>query len=93
LDLVNLFSVERKRIKQVMESLGFVEEGRYFTYTGTDFFIEFPPGPSTVGVEPVKNVDEVRFVTGTMRITHYLSHRQRQRPPGSVLPLERRTVS
>jgi len=68
LDLVNLFSVERKRIKQVMESLGFVEEGRYFTYTGTDFFIEFPPGPLTVGVEPVKNVDEVRFVTGTMRI-------------------------
>ncbi len=31
-------------------------------------FVEFPPGPLAVGVEPVKQVNELKFSTGMLRI-------------------------
>jgi hypothetical protein len=51
-----------------MSELGFEEEGRYFKHSDTEFFIEFPPGPLTVGYESVKQVIEKEFSTGRLRI-------------------------
>jgi len=68
IDLVNQYSVSRKKIQFVMERLGFLETGRYFTYPETQFFIEFPPGPVTVGVEPVRKIEVIEMHTGVLHI-------------------------
>jgi hypothetical protein len=51
-----------------MSEIGFREEGRYFMHPDSEFMVEFPPGPLTVGAEPVRQVDEVRLSTGILSI-------------------------
>jgi hypothetical protein len=68
LDFVNVYSADRKKIREVMAELGFSEEGRYYKHPDSEFFIEFPPGPLAIGAEPVKNVREIRFSTGVLRV-------------------------
>lgn len=68
LDLINTNFAKRGDIRNVMEAIGFQEKGRYFTNSQTDFFIEFPDGPLSVGEEPVKEVSEFRLATGTLRV-------------------------
>lgn len=51
-----------------METINFHEKGRYFINPDTDFFVEFPGGPLSVGEEPVKEVSEFELATGTLRI-------------------------
>lgn len=68
IDLVNIYMVARKRIDEAMRTLGFAEEGRYFKHPESQWFIEFPPGPLTVGVEPVGKVDEIQLPTGILKI-------------------------
>jgi len=68
IDLVNVYSVAREKIKKAMFSFGFIEETRYFRHPDSRFFIEFPPGPLTVGLEPVKEVVETELVTGVLRV-------------------------
>ena len=68
LDFVNVAFTKRDRIRDVMESLGFHEEKRYFRHPGADLLIEFPPGPLGVGEEPVKRIVELQTGTGILRI-------------------------
>jgi len=68
LDLINAFFVKRKDIRVVMEGMGFKEKGRYFVSPETQFFVEFPDGPLSVGEEPVKAIDEFKLATGTLRV-------------------------
>ena len=68
LDLINANFARRKDIKKVMEGLGFQEKGRYFVNPETQFLVEFPQGPLSVGKEPVKVIDEVKLDTGILRI-------------------------
>jgi hypothetical protein len=68
LDFVNVYAANRRTIRIAMSELGFEEEGRYFKHSDTEFFIEFPPGPLTVGYESVKQVIEKEFSTGRLRI-------------------------
>jgi hypothetical protein len=68
LDLINANFSKRQAIKTVMEKMGFHEQGRYFIYSETSFFVEFPDGPLSVGEEPVKEVDEFKMATGTLKI-------------------------
>jgi hypothetical protein len=68
LDLVNKFSVPRKRIEKFMNEVGFYGQERYFKHPDSKFFIEFPPGPLTVGLEPVGVIESVQLATGTLRI-------------------------
>ncbi len=52
-----------------MEEIGFEEkQARYYKHPAAEHFVEFPPGPLTVGEEPVKRVDEMEFATGTLRV-------------------------
>jgi hypothetical protein len=51
-----------------MEKIGFKEKGRYFINLETQFFVEFPDGPLSVGEEPVKEVSEFELATGTLRV-------------------------
>ena len=68
LDLINPYSLKRRELREIMQGLGFHEEGRHFEHPGTRFFVEFPPGPLAVGMEPVKQIDEITFSTGMLRI-------------------------
>lgn len=67
-DLVNIYAVQRDRIRAAMTKIGFIEIGRYFKHPGSVFIVEFPPGPLTVGVEPVKEICDVVLKTGTLRV-------------------------
>lgn len=68
LDLINTNFSKRSKIKAVMEKVGFQEKGRYFVNSETDFFVEFPDGPLSVGEEPVKEISEFELATGTLRV-------------------------
>lgn len=68
LDLINASFARRSKIKSAMESIGFEEKGRYFINPETQFFVDFPDGPLSVGEEPVKEVSEFELATGTLRV-------------------------
>jgi hypothetical protein len=68
LDLVNIYSTKRRLIRESMHEIGFSEEGRYFKHPDSQFLVEFPPGPLTVGTEPVKEINEIEFSSGMLRI-------------------------
>jgi hypothetical protein len=68
LDLINANFARRREIMTVMEKIGFREQGRYFINPDTEYFIEFPDGPLSVGEEPVKEINEFELSTGTLRI-------------------------
>jgi len=52
LDFIENLSSGRRKLKKILEQIGFHEEGRYFKHPETDYFLEFPPGPLAVGDEP-----------------------------------------
>lgn len=66
LDFVENITSNRTRIRDILASIGFREENRYFKHDETDYFIEFPSGPLAVGSEPVKDVTTITFSTGTL---------------------------
>ena len=68
IDLVNNHFASRREIREAMQELGFEEQGRHFIHPDTDLFVEFPPGPLSVGEEPVKEVREIRLDTGLLRL-------------------------
>jgi hypothetical protein len=68
LDLINIYGVNRRKIREVMIEVGFLEEGRYFRHPDSQFFIEFPPGPLVIGEEPVKQIIEKKLSTGTLKV-------------------------
>ncbi|MDQ3003807.1 MAG: hypothetical protein M3R47_00260 [Chloroflexota bacterium] len=68
LDLINVNFARRRDIKSVMEKIQFREQGRYFMNPDTDYFVEFPDGPLSVGEEPVKQISEFELSTGTLRV-------------------------
>jgi hypothetical protein len=68
LDMVILYSSRRQAIHAAMATIGFEEIGRYYVNPETQYLIEFPPGPLSIGAEPVQRVDEIELRTGTLRI-------------------------
>lgn len=68
LDLVNRYSVERSLIKSAMEELRFKEVGRHFEHPDSEFFVEFPPGPLSIGEEYIIRINELEMETGILRV-------------------------
>lgn len=69
LDLVRGYTASARAIATAMKEIGFEEtQGRYFEHPETQHLIEFPPGPLTVGEEPVRQIDEIKLSTGTLRL-------------------------
>jgi len=68
LDMVNTSFMKRSVIRKTMEEIGFREEGRYFIHPDSQFFVEFPRGPLAVGSEAVKQINEMEFSTGILKI-------------------------
>jgi len=68
IDLVNVNFVNRKKIVEAMKEIDFNEKNRYFIHPDTKHIVEFPPGPLSVGEEPVKRIIEIKFSTGLLRV-------------------------
>ena len=68
IDLVIVSVEDRRKIKKTMEEIGFSEIGRSFEYPGTEFIVEFPSGPLAVGEEPVREISEIEYETGILRV-------------------------
>jgi hypothetical protein len=51
-----------------MEELGFQEIGRHFEHPDSEFFVEFPPGPPSLGRENIIRIDELVMETGILRL-------------------------
>ena len=68
LDFVENVSSGRKKIRGIMSEIGFEEEGRHFKHTDTPFFVEFPPGPLSIGNEPVRDIVDMELPTGKLRL-------------------------
>lgn len=68
IDLVDVNFADRKKISAAMQEIGFGEKHRYFIHPDTKHMVEFPPGPLSVGEEPVKEINEIKYSTGTLRV-------------------------
>lgn len=68
LDFIEVRAGSRRKLKKVLQELGFSEKNRYFISEETDISLEFPPGPPSVGKEPIKEVKVLNFSTGELRI-------------------------
>ncbi len=66
-DLVNVNFADRKKIRAAMEEIGFHEKGRYFTHPDTKHIVEFPPGPLSVGEDPITDIVDIKLATGILR--------------------------
>ncbi|MBN2410856.1 hypothetical protein JXQ31_04125 [candidate division KSB1 bacterium] len=66
LDFIEMVTAPRKEIKEILSQIGFYEENRYFKHNDTNFFIEFPTGPLSIGSEPVWEFNELVFDTGKL---------------------------
>ena len=68
LDLINIYGINRRKIREVMIAINFYEEGRYFRHPDSQFFVEFPPGPLAIGQESVQQIVEKKFSTGILKV-------------------------
>jgi len=68
LDMINRYNEPFKKIQSAMQSLGFQEEGKYFTHPQTHYFIEFPPGPLGVGDSSVTSIHEMTTSYGILKL-------------------------
>lgn len=60
IDLVCLYHVDRARLDKVLQELGFKEKGGHFVHPDTRYIIEFPPGPLSIGDQPVRHIREIK---------------------------------
>lgn len=70
IDLIDRFNGGHRKIKDVMEKLGFKEYRmkRYFVHEETPLFLEFPRGPLGVGDAPVSEIAIRQNETGTLKL-------------------------
>jgi hypothetical protein len=69
LDFIEFGSISIRKLKRVLGEIGFFYgKDRYFRSSETDIFLEFPPGPLSVGEEPIKEIVTLNFPTGELRI-------------------------
>jgi hypothetical protein len=68
LDFIGRFDIDHKRVENVMKEIGFVKVAKFYYHPQTPYFVEFISGPATVGQDPIGKIEEIRLVTGVLRI-------------------------
>ena len=68
MDFIEEGPVTRRQVKAALANIGFKEKNRYFVHPETDFFVEFPTGPLTVGDERVRKVETLDTSAGRLRL-------------------------
>lgn len=65
LDFIQQYGTRRKELAASLVKIGFTEKNRYFEHPDTEYFLEFPSGPISVGDQPVHTFSEVETAYGT----------------------------
>jgi hypothetical protein len=68
LDFVLFSSTDQKKLRSVLEKIGFYEENKQFKHKDTEFFVEFLPPPPSVGEEPVKEISKIEKGDATLKL-------------------------
>ena len=68
IDLIDQSIYKHNEIKQKMNELGFVEEGKHFRHPDTKYTVEFPASPLAIGEELVKEISEIKTEYGVLRL-------------------------
>ncbi len=68
LDFIEEGPVPRRQLKEALATIGFKERDRYFVHPETEFYVEFPTGPLTVGDQRVYEVETRNTETGRLRL-------------------------
>ena len=68
LDFIRQGSESFQEITKAMLAMGFERNGRHFTHPDSEFYVEFPAPPLTVGEEAPKSVIEYPIETALGRI-------------------------
>lgn len=67
LDFIS-YSSQQELIK-VMKNICFTyQKNRYFTHPDTDYFVEFPPPPVSIGNKPIHNFNEIIEESGYLKL-------------------------
>lgn len=66
LDFIENVSTPYKKLKRIMGELDFIPKNRYFVHPDTPYFVEFPAGPLSAGDEPITEIIERQYATGTL---------------------------
>lgn len=67
LDFIAQFTLDGKKVQTAMEEMGFELRGKYYHHSQTPYFVEFLPGPPTIGQYPVGEICELKMSTGIVR--------------------------
>ncbi len=60
---------DRKKIKKVMEALGFTQEkSRHFIHPKSKYYVEFPGSATTIGDEPISEFHERKVKTNVLKL-------------------------
>lgn len=68
IDFIARFTIDHKKVKNAMTELGFEQRGKYYHNSQTPYFVEFIPGPPSVGQDPIEEIHEITMTTGMIRI-------------------------
>src|SRR5438045_1633249 len=68
LDFIEEGPIPRKKIQELLGTLGFTESGRHFIHPDTTFFVEFPSGPLMIGDERVLRASRRKTKVGILRL-------------------------
>ncbi len=68
LDFIEEGPVPRRKIRAILEDLGFYEKDRYFVNPSTPLIVEFPTGPLMVGNQRIEKVTERMTAAGLLRL-------------------------
>lgn len=68
IDFIDNDFTSQKKLKEVLGKIDFYELNRYFKHKDSEYIIEFPTGPLSIGSQKVKTVDKMEFDTGILNI-------------------------
>lgn len=68
IDFIAQFTIDHKKVENAMTELGFERRGKYYHNSQTPYFVEFIPGPPSVGQDPIEEIHEIAMTTGMIRI-------------------------
>ena len=68
LDFIDNSFTSKKKLAGILEEINFTESNRYFSNPETEYIVEFPSGPLSIGSQAVKEIKEIELSTGTLFI-------------------------
>jgi len=66
LDFIENLASDRTDIIKALFEIGFLEDNKYFKNPDTQYILEFPTGPLSIGFEPVNEPNILEFETGRL---------------------------